>query len=228
MQRKKQLYEPHYKKWDIHSHPPHYKLTKLLQQDAVMTQLNKDTHVLWTCAFFGSKTESNRVSSISVGDQDNKLVSLGVLKSCSDSEWADPTLIIPRRNGTVTFVSDFRKLNEMLKRKPYTIPKNAQMLQELEEFDYATSFDLNMGYDIIRLNPDAQKVCTIVTHFGKYQYLRLPMGISCSPYIFQENMSNLMQHLNFIITYLDDISVILCSTFEDHLEKNGMCSKNII
>jgi hypothetical protein len=38
--------------------------------------------------------------------------------------------------------------------------------------------------------PDAQTLFTIVTPFGKYQYLRLPMGISCSPYIFQEKMSN--------------------------------------
>jgi hypothetical protein len=45
------------------------------------------------------------------------------------------------------------------------------------------------------------------------------MSVSCSPDIFQEKMSNLMQHLNFVTTYLDDLLVISCSTFEDHLEK---------
>jgi hypothetical protein len=34
--------------------------------------------------------------------------------------------IIPKKNGTVTLISDFRKLNEQLKRKPYSIPKIAQ------------------------------------------------------------------------------------------------------
>jgi hypothetical protein len=48
-----------------------------------------------------------------------RLVKLGVLKRSSDSEWADLTLIIPKKNGTVRFISDFRKLIEMLKRKPY-------------------------------------------------------------------------------------------------------------
>jgi hypothetical protein len=72
----------------------------------------------------------------------------------------------------------------MLKQKTYPIPKNTQMLQELEEFAYATSFDLNMGCYTIKLDYYAQKLCTIVTPFVKYQYLRLPMGISCSPYIF--------------------------------------------
>jgi hypothetical protein len=76
-----------------------------------------------------------------------------------------------------------------------------------------------MGYYTIKLDFDAQKLCAILTPFGKYQYLRLPMGISCSPYIFQEKMSDLMQHLNFLRTYLDDLLVISCSTFDGHLEK---------
>jgi hypothetical protein len=46
------------------------------------------------------------------------------------------------------------------------------------------------------------------------------MGISCSPGIFQEKMSDLMQHPNCVRTYPDYLLVISCSTFEDHLEKN--------
>jgi hypothetical protein len=45
------------------------------------------------------------------------------------------------------------------------------------------------------------------------------MGISCSPDTFQEKMSNLMQHLDFVRTYLDDILVISSGTLDDHLEK---------
>jgi hypothetical protein len=63
-----------------------------------------------------------------------RLVKLGVFKRCSDSEWAAPTFIISKKNGTVRFISDFRKLNKMLKRMPYPITKIAQMLQELEKF----------------------------------------------------------------------------------------------
>jgi hypothetical protein len=45
------------------------------------------------------------------------------------------------------------------------------------------------------------------------------MGISCSPYIFQEKMSDLMQYLDFVRTYLDDLLVISSGTLDDHLEK---------
>jgi hypothetical protein len=107
----------------------------------------------------------------------------------------------------------------MLKRMPYPIPKIAQMLKELEIIAYATSLDLNMEHYTIKLDYDSQKLCTIVTPFGKYQYLRLPMSVSCSPDIFQENISDLMQHLNFVRTYHDYLLVTSCSTFEDRLEK---------
>jgi hypothetical protein len=83
----------------------------------------------------------------------------------------------------------------MLKIMPYPISKIAQMLQELEKIAYATSLDLNIGYYTIKLDADAQKLCTIVTPFGKYQYLGLPMGVSCSPDIFQEKISNVMYQI---------------------------------
>ena len=57
------------------------------------------------------------------------LCKLGVLKKNSDSTWAAPTFIIPKKNGTVRFISDFRYLNnKCLVRKPYSIPKIADVL----------------------------------------------------------------------------------------------------
>jgi hypothetical protein len=45
------------------------------------------------------------------------------------------------------------------------------------------------------------------------------MGISFSPYIFQEKMSDLMQHINFVRSYLDDLLVISSGTLDYHSEK---------
>ena len=40
-----------------------------------------------------------------------RLVKIGVLEVVKSSEWGSPTFIIPKKNGTVRFISDFRKLN---------------------------------------------------------------------------------------------------------------------
>ena len=37
----------------------------------------------------------------------NRLVQIGVLKKVNRSEWAAPTFIIPKKDGTVRFLSDF-------------------------------------------------------------------------------------------------------------------------
>jgi hypothetical protein len=115
-----------------------------------------------------------------------RLCNLGVLEKCNDSEWGAPTFIIPKKNGTVRFISDFRELNKRLKRKPFPIPRIHDLLLKLEGFQYATSLDLNMGYYHIELNLAAQEMCTIVLPWGKYRYKRLPMGVANSPDIFQE------------------------------------------
>ena len=149
----------------------------------------------------------------------DRLVKAGVLRQVNHSEWAAPTFIIPKKDGSVRFISDFRELNKRIKRKPFPIPKIQDMLLKLEGFQYATSLDLNMGYYHIELNPDSRKLCTIVLPWGKYEYLRLPMGLCNSPDIFQEKMSTLMQDLEFVRAYIDDLLAITNSSFDDHLEK---------
>jgi hypothetical protein len=99
-----------------------------------------------------------------------RLVELGVLEWQPTSEWAAPSFIQPKKNGTVRFLMDFRRLNERLVRKPFPKPKISTVLQELEGFMYATALDLNMGYYTIRLDPDASRICTIIFPWGKYSY----------------------------------------------------------
>ena len=156
-----------------------------------------------------------------------RLVMIGVLEEANDSEWGAPTFIIPKKDGRIRFISDFRKLNQYLKRKPFPIPKIQDMLLKLNGFTYASALDLNMGYYTIRLDPDAQKLCTIVLPWGKYKYKRLPMGLAGSPDIFQEKMSDLMRGLEFVRCYLDDVLIISTSTFEEHLSKVELCFQRI-
>ncbi len=121
------------------------------------------------------------------------------------------------KDNTIRVVSNFREVNKPVVRKPFPIPKISTVLQELEGFTYATALDLNMGYYTIRLDPDASKIYTIILPWGKYSYLRLPMGVACSPNIFQDKISKLMGTLEFIRTYLDDLLCISKGSLEDHL-----------
>ncbi len=75
-----------------------------------------------------------------------------------------------------------------------------------------------MGYYTIRLDPDASKICTIIFPWGKYSYKQLPMGIAGFLDSFQGNMPELMESLEYVHAYLDDILCISRSSLEDHLK----------
>jgi len=55
------------------------------------------------------------------------------------SEWAAPAFIIPKKDASVRFISDFKELNIRIKQKPFPIPKIQDLLLKLEGFQYGTS-----------------------------------------------------------------------------------------
>jgi hypothetical protein len=62
---------------------------------------------------------------------------------------------------------------------------------------------------------------TIMFPWGKYSYLRLPMGYAGSADIFQAEMMDLMESLEYVRAFIDDLLVITRGTLEDHLDKLG-------
>jgi hypothetical protein len=82
-----------------------------------------------------------------------------------------------------------------------------------------------MGYYTIRLDPDVSKICTIIFPWRKYSYKQLPMGVAGSPDIFQGKMLDLMESLEYVRAYLEDLFFISKLSLEDHLEKTRRCTQ---
>ncbi len=101
-----------------------------------------------------------------------RLCQLRVLERQPASEWALPFFIIPKKDKTVLFLSDFWEVIKRLVRTPFPIPKISMVLQEIEGFSFATALDLNMGNYTIRLDPDASKICTIIFPWGVLSWKR--------------------------------------------------------
>jgi hypothetical protein len=75
-----------------------------------------------------------------------RLTYIDVFKSSSDSEWAAPTFIQAKKTGDARILTDFRRLNAQIKRKPFPFPKISDLLRKLSGFKYATAIDLSMDY----------------------------------------------------------------------------------
>jgi len=116
----------------------------------------------------------------------HRLCDIGVLEKCGASEWGAPTFLIPKKDNTPRWVSDFRELNKLLRRKVYPFPKITDILHKHNGYKYFTKLDISMQYYTFELNDESKEFCTIVTPFGNYRYNQLPMGVKQSPDIAQE------------------------------------------
>jgi hypothetical protein len=91
-------------------------------------------------------------------------------------EYQSPLFIIPKKNGTVRVVSDFRVLNSKLQRIAFPIPRIQDILTSLNGFTYATSIDLNMDYYTIRFNATGSKALYNRLSVGKILLLTITHG----------------------------------------------------
>lgn len=152
-------------------------------------------------------------------DELDRFITWKILRNVNRSEWGAPMFTISKPDGSLRSLADLRELNKRIKRKPFPIPKIQDMLHKLRGFQWVTTIYLNMSYHNILLDSHSSKLCTTVLPWGKYEYLRLPMGLCNAPDIFQEKMAELMQDFEFCRTYIDDVLVLSNGSFEDQLMK---------
>jgi predicted aspartyl protease len=149
-----------------------------------------------------------------------RLEQLGVLRRTAPTGWASPSFIIPKKNGEVRVVTDYREVNKRLERRPYPLPTISELLHRIDGFDYVTALDLSMGYYHLPLSRESQRIAATVLPWGHYAYTRLPMGVAPAVDLFQEFTSQLfLQESDFVLVYLDDLLIFSKNGFADHLNK---------
>ena len=142
-----------------------------------------------------------------------------VVNGSNCGPWCSPSFIIPKKDGQVRFITDYRELNKRIRRKPWPMPHINDMIQDIGQYKYVTALDLSMGYYHFKLDEELSDMSTFILAFGLYNHTRLPMGLSISPDLFQEKMAKLFTDLPHIKVFLDDLLVFSNGSYEDHLLK---------
>ena len=70
---------------------------------------------------------------------------------------------------------------------------------------------------MVPLDEESSKICTFITPFGRYRFMRLPFGIKTAPEIFHAQMLKLFSDIEGLIIFIDDF-FIYAESIEKHNE----------
>ena len=147
-----------------------------------------------------------------------KLLDAGII-SRGVSEWASPTVLVRKRDGTVRYCIDLRKVNEVTVKDRYPLPKISECIDALAGCEYFSCLDMANGYYQIKMEGEDRDKTAFVTKYGQFVFNRMPFGLSNAPGTFCRALGLVLRGLSWesVVSFLDDI-VILGRGFEDHMK----------
>ena len=148
----------------------------------------------------------------------------------SNSEWSSPILMVKKKDGTLRFCIDYRRLNDITKHDSFPLPNINDCLASLGEgCGFFSSLDLASGYWQMGADEEAQEKAAFTTHRGLFQPMVLPFGPKGGVAHFSRVMESLLGSLQWkvLLIYLDDI-LVFGKDFQEHIDRLAMVLRTLI
>ena len=139
----------------------------------------------------------------------------------SQSPWCNAVVLARKKDGSLRFCIDFRRLNERTKKDSYPLPRTNETMESLVGARIFSCMDLKSGFWQVKMAEGSQQYTAFtVGSMGVYEFLRMPYGLCNAPATFQRLMQNCLGELNltYALIYLDDV-IVHSRTPEDHISR---------
>jgi len=131
-----------------------------------------------------------------IPDNIDKMLKLMVIEPIY-SAWAGLIVIVPKKNGKARFCVDYRRLNNIIKKDAYPLPRMEDCLESLGDAKVFTSLDCTAGYWKVHLRPADREKTAFTTHAGIYHWLSMALGLTNAPATFQRALDNTSRTLTW-------------------------------
>lgn len=146
-----------------------------------------------------------------------KLLERGQIEE-STSPWSSPIVLVKKKDKTLRFCIDYRRLNSITIKDAFPLPRIDEIFDQLYNAMYYTKFDFKSGYFQVPLSKEDRPKTAFSTRDNHYQFTVLPQGITNGPATFQRVINHVLgpARWRYALAYIDDI-IIYSKTFDEHL-----------
>lgn len=137
----------------------------------------------------------------------------------SQSAWISPAVMVRKKDGTLRFCVDYRKLNNVTVKDSYPLPRIDDILDQLSGNAWFSTLDLKSGYWQLKIRPEDKEKTAFSIGRGLWQFTVMPFGLCNAPATFERLMEKVLKGIlsKKCLVYLDDI-IIFGKTFNEMLE----------
>ncbi|XP_037515553.1 uncharacterized protein K02A2.6-like [Rhipicephalus sanguineus] len=138
-----------------------------------------------------------------------QLVEQGIYVPIKHSRWATPIVPILKKNdGNMRICGDYKgTLKLVVKWETCALPTPEQLLARLGVCTVIYRLDLDQDYQQLCVDEDTAMLQTVTTHKGLFKVTRFQFGVAVAVTIFQGYMEGLLNGLEEVQCFLDDILI---------------------
>lgn len=154
-----------------------------------------------------------------IDEEITKMLELGVIEK-SNSSYSSPVLMIPKKDNSLRFCVDLRKINEISEKWAYPLPNLNSIIDRLGNAKYLTTLDIQSAYWQIKMHEGSKQYTAFsIPGRGIFHFNRMPFGLTNAPATFQALVDKLLgpELEPYCFKYLDDI-VIVTPDAETHFK----------
>jgi len=134
-------------------------------------------------------------------------------------------LFIEKKNDSLRFCIDYKKLNALIKRNRYSLSLIDETLARIQESKYLTQLNITVTFNKLRMHSDSENLTIFIIFFDSYKYHVMLFELINESTFYQHYMNDvLFKYLHqFCQIYLDDIII-----YSKILKKHKRCVQLIL
>ena len=123
------------------------------------------------------------------------------------SSWSAPIIVVPKGDRGKCLVINYCTLSRITQKFIWAMPKVEDIFSQLNRAKYFSTLDLWPGCHHIPLDESSITKTAFTSPFGKYEYNKVPFGLTQAPAFFQELMTGVLKDFSpLLLTWMTSSS----------------------